>query len=770
MMEKQKRLIIQNASLLTLLVVGLILRFYPFILGMTIFFGDNYSLMVPGKVFTAGWIRQGILPMWNPNIFGGVPWLGNMNESIFYPSTLIFAILNPGAALNLTVILHLVVTFVGMYQLARVWTKNKWASLVAAILWTFSTQVTGAMNNLTTLQSITWVPWVLFASLKLDHRWQSKISLAVFIFLQMLGGYPQFIFYSVIAGGVLSLWQASISLKSWREWGNWLLNWIITGIITLGISAFVWLPFVEYLTQSTRTIQSQTQSMAGSLHLPELIKIVLPYFFDNPAAGIKWGPNWNGMPNLAMYVTWLGLFLIVLAVVTRKLKKSDYLLAAILVFSLLFSLGDKIPGFKLFQVLLPLFKASRGPSLILAVTNALAALWIGDLMARLKLQLRTYRWLLGIAGAIFAVLVLAYFLSLFQFDQIWTLTDALLKHKLTLGGFHTLAKDKIIFDSILINAVVNLGCLAAGLYFWNKKLWMALLFVLVVDMHWNTAGMLFFGPSNLYPTWGEIIAAQNDKLHQVVGHERILTSDFNVPYTDFGAYWEALTVRQPFSDSYIRAEEMKNYELLRQLRLGAMPDWNMTTSLSTLNGYVSLLPQDFNQAWNDPAEDPGINRVSEIKINDSRLSQWGTKYYLLDSWYPNAPQNLAYNKVWDGGRWQLYELPWNSRFQFDGTVSDVGITENPNKLKVTVNNIAAKSLIVASRYDDNWRADVNGKAVDILSRDGLRGVPLTPGKTTVTFSYRPRLFFWGLAVSGLTCLSVLAAFLIQRKLFSPNSK
>ena len=66
----------------------IIIRFYPFLFGKTLVFGDNYSLMVPGKIFTAQWLKQGVLPLWNPHIFSGLPWIADINQSVLYPSTL----------------------------------------------------------------------------------------------------------------------------------------------------------------------------------------------------------------------------------------------------------------------------------------------------------------------------------------------------------------------------------------------------------------------------------------------------------------------------------------------------------------------------------------------------------------------------------------------------------------------------------------------------------------------------------------------------------
>ena len=127
----------------------ILIRFLPFFQGKTLVFGDNYSLQVPGKIFVANWLKQGVLPLWNPYIFSGLSTeMMDANHSTLYPDTLFFVIFHPAVALNLTVITHLLIAYAGMYLLARTWLKDHSWSLVAAVLWMLSTQVTGSINNL----------------------------------------------------------------------------------------------------------------------------------------------------------------------------------------------------------------------------------------------------------------------------------------------------------------------------------------------------------------------------------------------------------------------------------------------------------------------------------------------------------------------------------------------------------------------------------------------------------------------------------------------
>jgi len=125
-----------------LFILIILLRFWPFFQGKTLVFGDNYSLLVPVRLFTADWLKQGVLPLWNPLNFAGIPWLGDINP--LYPGIWSFVIFPPALALNLTVIGHLLISYAGMYLLAKAWLKKHAWAIISAVFWMLSTQITGS--------------------------------------------------------------------------------------------------------------------------------------------------------------------------------------------------------------------------------------------------------------------------------------------------------------------------------------------------------------------------------------------------------------------------------------------------------------------------------------------------------------------------------------------------------------------------------------------------------------------------------------------------
>jgi hypothetical protein len=367
-----------------------LVRFFPiFFQNKTFFFGDNYSLLVPGKLFSVSWLLQGIVPLWNPLIFSGITWVGDISQSLFYPSTLFF-FLPTAQALSVTVIVHLFLTMIGMYLLAKWLSKNHWSSLLVSVLWMVSSQVTGSANNLATLQSLTWLPWVLYAAILLPTSRNGFVLLTTTLALNLLAGYPQHILLLLpiaIAFSLIPYWTKDKgSQRIGWSWKRWFIQWVVSGLLTLGITAFVFFPFVEALLGSTRTIQTSTQAARGSLHPAEVIKLFIPYFFDAPVLGLRWGPSWNTFPTALPYLTWFGLATLGLSI--RKLfrNQQNKLIIVLTIFSFVISFGSFLPGFDWMLNTIPGMSAVRYPSSWLVITNLSLLLLLSQALPTFSLQ------------------------------------------------------------------------------------------------------------------------------------------------------------------------------------------------------------------------------------------------------------------------------------------------------------------------------------------------------------------------------------------------
>lgn len=725
------------------------IRLAPFFWGRTLALFDNYSLMVPIKLFQAGWLRQGVLPLWNPLLFSGISLVGDINQSLWYPTTLLFTLLPTVYALNTTLVLHLALTGLGMFLLAKQIVKQERWALLAGAWWLFSPQITTSLYNLSVIQTLAWTPWVMWLGWLQFKQPRAKWWLPIIITLQLAAGYPQHVLYAVFGGLFLSgfkVWQRHM------KWWQWVQRWLMVGVVSVTLSAWIWLPFIQTLLHSTRVLQSNEQSVVGSLHPIEVVKILVPTIFDHPQLGLRWGPSWNGMPYLTWYVGWLGLLVPVLVLFSKRRTQLDMWLAGEVVFTLWFALGQYAPGFRWLQEILPILQITRIPTTILGMGTILMILWVVNSWLRFSLSKQVWWRLLIVGGVVLGLSIGGWILSRHYPQYLWELLNQLTRQRLVQSAFHTLERDSLIINNLVRSLLVNGSLLVVVLWLWRLKKWRWLLACLMIDVFINTQYLLLFAPASVYPPAPQVTAHQIFPDFTLSPQDRVVTRNLNHPYTGWAAYWEALTVRPPFSDSYITAHDLKDFSHLNRYRRGLTPDWNLAVGVPVVNGYTTLLPRDYQQLW---SMEPEINQLAPIKLDNPLLSVWAVKYYLVDTWFEVEEDLSALPLIAKQDDWQLYELPSLPRFRFeDGSpVELVNFRETPNRLSFSFENRKHQSqLIVADRYDPQWQAVVNQQSVEIINHHGMRLIPLQPGYNQLELQFVPRWLYIGGVISILSML------------------
>ena len=96
---------------------------------------------LPWKTFFLSALRDGQAPLWNPHLFGGMPFFGVGLHSMLFPSNLLFLILEPAQAFGWVALVNLWIAAGAAYILARALKLNRPAALVAGIAWSVSLQL-----------------------------------------------------------------------------------------------------------------------------------------------------------------------------------------------------------------------------------------------------------------------------------------------------------------------------------------------------------------------------------------------------------------------------------------------------------------------------------------------------------------------------------------------------------------------------------------------------------------------------------------------------
>jgi hypothetical protein len=85
------------------------------------------------------------------------------------------------------------------------------------------------------------------------------------------------------------------------------------------------------------------------------------------------------------------------------------------------------------------------------------------------------------------------------------------------------------------------------------------------------------------------------------------------------------------------------------------------------------------------------------------------------------------------------------------------VEENPTRVWVSVQMETPGLVVLADLWDPGWQARLNGQRVPILrTNHAVRGVVVPAGTGTLEFRYAPASFAWGLRLSGLAAVALLA--------------
>ena len=247
-------------------------------------FGDvTTNAMAPDRDGLAGWIRDGVFPLWARTTYGGEPYLANLQHGTAYPGSLLFLIGSSSTAQDIVIATHLALACVGMWAYLRLAVRTSgWAAVLGALCYT----VGGVMLSHTVLADqfhvMCWMPLMfLTGHLALERRrlrW--TVLTALTIGIAFLAGHPEPWLYQMAA---LAAYAVAWILFRGEEAGRlarraWDAARYLGGAVVLFVLLFGWqlLPTLALKGQGYRTSPTFNQQYP----LPEAtgINALLPDF------------------------------------------------------------------------------------------------------------------------------------------------------------------------------------------------------------------------------------------------------------------------------------------------------------------------------------------------------------------------------------------------------------------------------------------------------------------------------------------------------------
>ncbi len=254
-------------------------------------------------------LARGDIPLWNPQVFTGIPFFAGGQASTLYPLNVLFYVLPLELAYGWFTALQVAIAGASMYVLGRVLKLRIMASLFGAVVYMFSGFLIVSVVFTMFLAAVPWLP-LLLAVIEYIVRKQEEKGVrsfrpipyvavgSVVIGIVVLAGHPELIYYTLLVAGAYSAvrllvagWairrvaeeQPSTRAVAGRlaKLGGWLLVMAALGI---ALGAVQLIPLVELLPLNFRAGSASLQQVREwawpSRHV---LTFWLPNIFGSPA-------------------------------------------------------------------------------------------------------------------------------------------------------------------------------------------------------------------------------------------------------------------------------------------------------------------------------------------------------------------------------------------------------------------------------------------------------------------------------------------------------
>ena len=234
--------------------------------------------------------EQGEVPLWNPYILGGTPFVGDPLSGMYYPLLWLAVLLPPALTFNIIFLLHLAFAGLGAFFLARDEGIPPPGALLAGIAFGGLPKLVAHISagHLTLVLAVAWTPWLMLSAAKAARgggiRWWAVTgAMAGIIFLAD----PRWALPASLAAIVYAIVRRLRATPD-SAWPRKLLHgakWLVViSVFALAVSAVLLVPMLEFLQLSSRINMQAGDAL--TLSLPPLQ--LLGMLFSGIGGSVEW--------------------------------------------------------------------------------------------------------------------------------------------------------------------------------------------------------------------------------------------------------------------------------------------------------------------------------------------------------------------------------------------------------------------------------------------------------------------------------------------------
>ncbi len=699
-------------------------------------------------------LRGGRLHLWEPDIFGGFPFLAQPQQSTFYPVNWINLLVPVRVGVTLYTLFHVWLAAFGMYWFARQMGSRWLPATLAGLGFAFGGLLAGRLwaGHQPVYAVFVWTPWLLLAlDWAVARRSAAAAVLAGIPFaLSLLAGHvPSFLYVGLI-------WAAFVVYLFLTHAGDRLLvarTAMIAAAVGLALAAVQLVPFLQFSATSGRVAEADFE-FATDYSLPpaHLVTLLVPEFFGEPLRVGYWSvPTFEELTYYAGMVAVLGIILAL-----RRPTRLTWFYILLIVVGLWLALGRYGVLYELAYRFLPPFRLVRAPgrAAFLYLFAASALLAHALTMWRDQPPDERRRWLRPYWPAAVAVLGVALFAALAATGAVFmavhpTDTSGRLWHQI--GGY-SLALVVVGIGGLLIWLYINNNDPGGSSAARRNYLIATALIVLVVadtwwfgfkmvrtaatapDPVWSDGRSLVGEPDGRVLPWGISLFSQNGAMQ--VGWPSVFGYDSLEPAAHIAL---AASVPDPRSTAY---DVLGVSHVLSGVPLDEYTEGDQPLTLAGQQGAAWVytraralpLARLVYDAEIIPDAATAIDRIHADDFDPARTAILAAAAP-CDLGPAPAASGTATIETHEATRWQIR------------TRSD-----------------APALLVLAENAYPGWQVAVDGQASEPLTAyTSIRAVCVPAGEHVVEWIFAPRLYWLGAGISAGTLILLLLATLRLRR-------
>jgi membrane protein YfhO len=730
-----------SAPRFAVLLALLVLVTYPqVVLGLQTFVYRDFGIFsYPLAQYFRESFWRGEIPLWNPLNNCGVPFLAQWNTQVLYPPSLFYLLLPLSWSLGVFCLLHLFWGGLGMFLLARDWSRNSLAAAFAGIVFAFNGLTLNSLIWPSIICALAWMPWVVRFAEQARCEGGKKIGVAAIIgALQMLTGGTEVVLLTWIFLGTLAL-RSFLLGEIPRV--KMLLRLVAVVLLVSGLCAAQLLPFFELLKASRQ--QQEISAATWPMPVTGLANFFVPLFHCHSYQGIFTQDNQSWTNSY-----YVGVMAVVLAIGAVWLVSDGRIrwLAALAAFCLVLAVGEATPVYGWLSRHVSVIGLMRFPVkfviLPVFVLPLLAALMLAKKIIRTDEKFRPLAlitvWFVVVAG-ILGLLGWCWHSEPPGADRTTTLTNGLAR----------------IFFFTAMTAVWFLANPSAS----SKPRWLwPLLFLLL-------AWLDLFQQMPLPPTVNRAV------------YQRQFPRPLPAPQFGLSRAWVASGVRDTFYHSML-SDASTDYV---GRRLAFFADCNLLENAPKCDGFYPLYLTDYavlfyNFYRDDQPAEPLLDFLGVSQVFDRQTNQL--------AWTPRTnflPLLTCGQKPFFAGDFSTLQSLTNADFRpgeqvflppeakplitatnvVSAKISDAHYSAQ--KIEAEVTSAAATMLVAAQIYYRPWHAYVDGQRVPLWRANyAFQAVEIPAGSHRVKLVYEDRQFYLGAAISLTTLAGCLIFFRPRR--------